>query len=35
MEDDSRLVSNIEAIFVFSLVWGAGSNIKNEKRWMF
>lgn len=35
MEGDTRLVSSIEAIFVFSLVWGAASNLKNEKKWMF
>ena len=35
LEGDIRLIITLEAIFIFSLVWGAGINIKKEKRWKF
>ena len=35
MEGDIRLIVSLEAIFIFSLVWGAGVNIRKHKRFMF
>jgi hypothetical protein len=35
LEGDIRLIITLEAIFIFSLVWGAGINIRKEKRWKF
>lgn len=35
LEGDIRLITTVEAIFIFSLVWGAGLNIRKEHRWKF
>lgn len=35
MEGDIRLISSVEAIFVFSAVWGLGSTLKKSKRAAF
>jgi hypothetical protein len=35
MDPEVRLVSSVEAIFIFSLVWSTGINLKPAKKWIY